>query len=223
MNILAIDTSSQISGLALQTGDRVYVRVAETGRSHSREILPSIEGLLAESGLVVSDLDLLVFANGPGSFTGIRITVGVVQGLAFSLGIPVVPVSNLACLAQQAYRVHGIEKSLVAINARKDELFHGAFVVSDGVVKPAGSEALHRASQFPVPAAGDWYGIGDGWLIRSEIEAAIGMTVTAVHTDFSSHPEDILAIGRRRFDQEGGLSATHAQPEYLREQVASPR
>ncbi len=222
MNILAVDTSSEVSGLALLTENDLFLRIAHAGRTHSREILPSIDGLLTEANLAVTDLDVLVFANGPGSFTGIRITVGVVQGLAYSLGIPVVPVSNLACLAQQAYRVRGTQRSLVAITARKDELFHGAYEVIDGVVQLIGAEGLHKASEFPPPTEAVWHGVGDGWVMKDDIERAMGMGVASVMMDLSPHPSDMLTLCRPRYAQTGGVDAGSAQPQYLREQVASP-
>ena len=96
MNILAIDTSSKACVLGIATGEENFTEQKIVDRSHSKIILPSIVDLVARAGLVNHDLDLIVFGQGPGSFTGLRIGVGIVQGLAFGLNIPVVAVSSMA-------------------------------------------------------------------------------------------------------------------------------
>ena len=98
----------------------------ELGRRHSERILSMVEAVLAESGYSLGQMDALAFGRGPGSFTGLRIGAGVVQGLAFGADLPVVPVSTLAALAQgqDATRV------LAAIDARMGQLYWGLCINS---------------------------------------------------------------------------------------------
>lgn len=69
----------------------------------------------------------IAFGRGPGAFTGVRIAIGVVRRLAFALDRPVLPVSNLAVLAQRAYREHGVSQVAAAIDARMDEVYWGCY------------------------------------------------------------------------------------------------
>ena len=104
MNILAIDTSTTACVLGVRTEDTEITRFEQIDRSHSLELLPRIVTILADANLDKNDIHLIVFGKGPGSFTGLRIAVGVTQGLAFGLDIPVVGVSTLACIAQGRFR-----------------------------------------------------------------------------------------------------------------------
>ena len=117
--------------------------VRMSGRSHSRDILPTITALLTKNKLSLRNLNYIVYGQGPGSFTGLRIAVGVVQGLAFGLNIPVVPVSSLACLAQAQYRRSGQQQIVSALHARKEEVYLGKYRIR--IISPGcHSEQLRR-------------------------------------------------------------------------------
>jgi tRNA threonylcarbamoyladenosine biosynthesis protein TsaB len=188
---------------------------AELKRTHSREILPRISDLLTRVGVQAAELDLIVYGKGPGSFTGLRIAVGVVQGLAYGLGIPVVGISTLACCAQGRHRRQGEQLIVVAETARADEVFFGAYGVADGLVYPM------MADESPVLAGGRWVGIGSAWTaLQLPLETALRQTMTSLEPQVFPHAEDLLDLGIAAFD--GGLAhdAMLAIPEYLREQVA---
>lgn len=220
MNLLAIDTSSQYSSIGLQIGQERMEKVARSGRTHSRDILPNIVQLVQQSGASLSDLDAIVFGKGPGSFTGLRITVGVVQGLGFGLQIPVIPVSTLACLAQGEYRASGATNVLVALAARNQEVYFGAYRIADKVPALIGVESVVDVSNIPVQESGDWVGIGDGWSFRQQIESAVGFSMLRVNLEVCPRPEDLLDIGEVKMSRSETISAMEARPEYLREQVA---
>ncbi|MDV3241166.1 MAG: tRNA (adenosine(37)-N6)-threonylcarbamoyltransferase complex dimerization subunit type 1 TsaB, partial [Methylocaldum sp.] len=102
MKILAIETATEACSAALLIDDTVLERYELAPQQHNRLILPMIDSLLAEAGIKVSQVDALAFGRGPGSFTGVRIAAGVAQGISFAVDLPVVPVSTLAALAQDA-------------------------------------------------------------------------------------------------------------------------
>ena len=220
MNLLAIDTSSQYSAIGLQIGESRIENVSLSGRSHSRDILPNIMKLVQEAGAKLSDLDAIVFGKGPGSFTGLRITVGVVQGLGFGLQIPVIPVSTLACLAQGEFRESGSSSILVALSARQQEVYFGAYRIEDKIPFLIGLEAVVEASVIPVQESRDWVGVGDGWSLVKQIESAIGTSVSHVNLEVCPKPEDLLDIGLVKLARGETIAAMEAAPEYLREQVA---
>ena len=112
--LLALDTATEACSVALLHNGQVFSRYAVIPRLHAQSILPMISEVLAEAGIAKTDLDAIAFGRGPGAFTGLRIAVGVVQGLAFALELPVLAVSNLAAIAQRAYREQGADwKSVV--------------------------------------------------------------------------------------------------------------
>ena len=125
--LLALDTATECCSAALLHDGTVTARSEVIPRQHAQRLLPMIEELLGERQLRLQDVDALVFGRGPGAFTGVRIATGMVQGLAFAADKPVIAVSNLAALAQRAWREHGAETVAAAIDARMDEVYWGLY------------------------------------------------------------------------------------------------
>lgn len=102
--LLALDSSSDSCSLALQTGGVCYQRFEVVPRGHTDLVSGMLHSLLAETGLVLRELTGIVVSRGPAvSFTGIRLAVSFAQGLACGLGLPVIPISTMAGLAQQCW------------------------------------------------------------------------------------------------------------------------
>ncbi|RMD69850.1 MAG: tRNA (adenosine(37)-N6)-threonylcarbamoyltransferase complex dimerization subunit type 1 TsaB, partial [Gammaproteobacteria bacterium] len=140
---------------ALAIGKEVRERSAHAPREHAERLLPMIEALLGEAGMAPRGLDAVAFGRGPGAFTGLRIAAAVSQGLALAWGLPVIPVSSLAALAQRSPE----RKVLAAMDARMGEVYWGAFVRA----RPLGEEGVYAPERIPLPPGGDWWGVGSGW------------------------------------------------------------
>lgn len=223
MNILAIDTSTKACVLGLMKDEVCHEQTEVVDRNHSKVILPKIDGLLHEACLGKNELDLIVFGQGPGSFTGLRIGVGVVQGLAFGLDIPVAAVSSMACLAQAVFRNYQHEHALVALIARNSEVYFGSYSVVDGFVELNGSEAVIEASEIPVQdVSKSWVGIGNAWQLRTKLQSGANVDVDDIYMELYPKALDLLQLGLRRYQQGHGTTALEARPQYLREQVATP-
>ena len=121
--LLAIDTATEACSVALLHAGKMFSRYAVIPRLHAQQVLPMVRELLDESGIELKQIEAIAFGRGPGAFTGLRIAVGVVQGLAFALDKPVLPVSNLAAIARRAWRDQGADQVAVAIDARMDEVY----------------------------------------------------------------------------------------------------
>ena len=130
--ILALDTSSEGCSAALIKGGKVTSAFEIVPREHTRKIIPMIQQVLADSATKPEALDAIAFGRGPGSFTGLRIAAGVTQGLAYGLGISVIPVSTLEAMALEASIVGGHKRVITAIDARMDEVYWGAFEINSG-------------------------------------------------------------------------------------------
>ncbi len=141
MRILSIDTSTFIASVALTVEERI---VAESTfsceRTLSARLMPEIERLLADAGLSALDMDLFACATGPGSFTGVRVGVATVQGLALSTGKPCVGFSNLALLAMNfPLAAHPV---CAMIDARKDEVYAALYDTSAIIPTPIINECV---------------------------------------------------------------------------------
>lgn len=221
MNLLAIDTSTQAQVIGLVANGKHFGRFEMVGRGHSQKLLPAILSMLDEAGISLSDLDGIIYGRGPGSFTGLRISVGVVQGLGFGLDIPVVGVSTLACLAQGVWRQQGASEVVVALIARNHEVYFGSYSIIEGIAVVQGEEGVFDAAKVPPQLFTTCVGIGSGWVFRPELESALGARAVDIVTDDFPRPEDLLLLGVHYF--KAGLmgDAMLARPEYLREKVAA--
>ena len=220
--LLALDTATEACSVALLHNGQVFSRYAVIPRLHAQQILPMISEVLAEAGIAKSAVDAIAFGRGPGAFTGLRIAVGVVQGLAFALKVPVLPVSNLAAIAQRACREHGAKQVAVAIDARMDEVYWGCYSLVDGEVCLQGIEAVlpPERAELPRAAQGEWFAAGTGWQAYAE---RIAVPVSGRAAQLLPHAEDILTLAHGMWQRGEAISAQQAQPIYLRDQVATPK
>ena len=156
IKLLAIDTAESACSAALMVDGEVRSRMEQAARGHSERILPMMQSLLSEAGCSLNDLDTLAFGRGPGSFTGLRIAAGVIQGSALGAGLPVVPVSTLRALAQGAFRMHGARQVLSALDARMAEVYWGAYAL-DGkdLMQPLIDELVCAPEAVPVAGKGE--------------------------------------------------------------------
>ena len=123
VTLLALDTATEACSVALLRGGEKTHLAQFAQREHTKHILPMVDEILAQAGITLQQVDALVFGRGPGSFTGVRIGAGIAQGLAFGAALPVIPVSNLAAMAQAAYVQYQAENVLTAIDARINEVY----------------------------------------------------------------------------------------------------
>ena len=220
--LLAIDTATEACSVALLHDGRVNSRYAVIPRLHAQQVLPMVQEVLDEAGIALADVDAIAFGQGPGAFTGLRIAVGVVQGLAFALDKPVLPVSSLAAIAQRAHRLDGAEQVAVAIDARMDELYWGCYALVEGRMQLQDIEQVCAPEQASLPrnAAGDWLAAGTGWAVHAE---RIPIAVSGQATEQLPHAEDILQLALYDWQQGRHVPADEALPVYLRDQVATPK
>lgn len=220
--LLALDTATEACSVALLHNGEVISHYDVIPRLHAQRLLPMIQQLLAEGGVSLNALDAIAFGRGPGAFTGVRIAIGVVQGLAFALERPVLPVSNLAVLAQRSLREAGAQQVAAAIDARMDEVYWGCYRAEAGEMRLLGQEAVLPPEHacLPAGAEGDWYGAGTGWGTHAE---RIATQTCGQNGALLPHALDLLTLARFAWDRGEALPADQAQPVYLRDQVATPK
>jgi tRNA threonylcarbamoyladenosine biosynthesis protein TsaB len=223
MNLLAIDTATEQCSVAIVTDNATWSRVVPTARGHADMILPMIDALLAKSGLTLAQCEGLAFGRGPGSFTGVRIAVSVIQGLALARQLKVAGISNLAAVAQQAAQVRQLSVTadiLVCMDARMNEVYWGIYRVgANGLVGLVGIEQVSPPSA--VVAAAPVLGVGTGWRAYPELRQRFPTLLV----DDSLLPQalEIAQLGIAEFLVGRVSTAANAQPVYLRDQVVSVR
>ena len=220
--LLALDTATEACSVALLHEGRVLSHYEVIPRLHAQRLLPMVQQILGEAGVALSAVDAIAFGRGPGAFTGVRIAIGVVQGLAFALDRPVLPVSNLAVLAQRALREHGAQQVAAAIDARMDEVYWGCYVAEQGEMRLQGVEAVlaPELAQLPRGATGDWFAAGTGW---GSYGARIGLQPSGSDPAMLPHAQDLLSLAHFAWQRDEALPADQAQPVYLRDNVATPK
>ena len=133
MKILALETSAKaVSAAVTEDGKVLCSGYQDTGLTHSRTLMPIVDGMLKNTGLTVRDCDAIAVAVGPGSFTGIRIGVAAAKGLAFAAEKPTVAVSTLEAMARNMAHMTGL--IICAMDARRDQVYNALFLAHDGIL-----------------------------------------------------------------------------------------
>jgi len=228
MRILALDAATEACSVALLANDQFTVRALESGRSSAPKILRLAEEVLAEARVSLSMLDGIAASIGPGSFTGVRITVAVAQGLAFGAGLKVVPVTTLEALALQVLS-DPVTHAIACLDARMGEVYWGGFAADAvrGVIEcsasrvgPPDSVALSPPDGMASSPPGRYVGIGRGFTAYPRLAGMLGVELGSAHAQALPNAREIARLGALRFASGGGVDPADLMPLYLRDKVA---
>ena len=191
MMLLALDTTAAVATAALfRDGVLIAEREADAGKKHAETVLPMIEQLLEENEAKISQIDYFAVDIGPGSFTGVRIGVSLVNALAFATGKKIVPVDALRTLAQSV----GEEQRPICalIDARNGNAYAALYQAGREIVAPCAVETSAFVSGLP----DDTVYIGDA------------------HTENASYPraKEVGLVALQRLD----AAQDEVEPIYLR-------
>lgn len=223
--LLAIETSGEACSVALSWSGNVLQRHQHAPLLHAELLLPAVRGLLDEAGISLNQLDAIVFGRGPGSFTSLRIGIGVVQGLAWGAELPVVPVSSLAAVAQQlvwncSAPLRCPAHILVAVDARMNEVFHCTYAVdASGRLQELSPEEVSSPCSVHAIDPGSTTAAGNGFERYPEL-GALGRSLRVVHASLQPTASALLPLAEHWLRVHQALPAAQAQPVYVRNQVA---
>jgi tRNA threonylcarbamoyladenosine biosynthesis protein TsaB len=236
--LLALDTSTEFCSVALLLADagpmpgavaahyangsaHVWIRHEATGAVSSTRLLPAIRELFDDARLALSDCDAIAFGAGPGSFTGLRTATGAAQGLAFGLGVPVVPVGTLLVCAEAA-RLRDAEASrvLAVLDARMDEVYWAdfAFEAETGDWRTIHGASLDAPDALVLPDA--------PFTLAGNAAEAFGERLPAlaaarrVDREALPHALPLALAGLRALRAGRTVPPDQAAPEYVRDKVA---
>ncbi len=234
--LLALDTSTEACSVALYLDGDLTESVALEPRAHARLCLPMVEEILRQEDIELADLDAIAFGRGPGSFTGLRIAASITQGLALSLGIPVIPVSTLEAMAMQfgldylasPNRVFGSEQKnlgeslqvLTLLDARMQEVYTATFTLKPTMPRSMPKLQMHERVVPPalveIPDSG-FVALGSG--LRYGAEMADGLQSALCQLEGSFPKAGAIALLASMYGNDQCMSAAEAQPIYLRDEV----
>jgi len=223
MKLLAIDTSTEACSVALWLDGEIIERYEIAPRRHTDLVLPWAGELLAQAGIARTALDAIAVARGPGAFTGVRLAVALVQGMALALDRPVVPVSTLAALSVPAVAtLPAAATILAAIDARMGEVYLGRFSGdADGLVAPVGEEWMAAPAQPALSPSDNVVGVGTGFAAgEGALVAALGPRLLRVDASALPHAADVARLAARAFSRGEAIAPDALEPAYLRDKVA---
>jgi tRNA threonylcarbamoyladenosine biosynthesis protein TsaB len=228
MKLLAFDTSTDGMSIAVSRDDGeaagIWQMQGEGGAKASAGLIAGVLGLMRQSGMALAELDAICFGCGPGSFTGLRTACAVAQGLAFGANVLVLPVNSLLALAEEARFGHLATASsgqvTALLDARMNEIYLASFAFEAGIwieLQPA-MLVKPEAVLLPEPSAGEAVAAGNvfaayGARLTGLPESALYITALPQAAAMLRLAPQLLAAGK-------AVSAEHALPTYIRDQVA---
>jgi tRNA threonylcarbamoyladenosine biosynthesis protein TsaB len=220
--LLAIESATgPASAVLWRAGETRDEEAAAPEAGPSAALLPAIDRLLRRAGVGVRELAAFAIAIGPGSFTGLRIGVATLKGLAFGSPAPVAAVSTLAGLARGAGP--GPEPVVALLDARRGEVYAGAFQREGEQADASLSEGVYTPEELIARLPPRCRLIGDGAaLVHGRLAAALGPEVTLAR-EGGLRARPVAELGARLLAQGAGIPAAELVPRYLRRAEAEVR
>lgn len=217
MKILSLDTTATVCTAAICEGGKLIAETTvNTGNTHSETLLPVIENLLKITETDIKDIDCFACSTGPGSFTGVRIGVATIKGLAYGKGKPCVSVSTLDALAQNLVGFNGI--LCPVMNARRNQVYNALFKCENGIItRLCPDRALSiteldeelAGENLPIYLSGDGYDITVKGFAKTKVEY-----VPEAYRDQSAYSVAVCAL--QKLENGECLNDAEIAPIYLR-------
>jgi len=217
--ILIIDTSTEACSVAITHGGQIFFQQDVTPRSHTKMVLPMVDALLKQSALSINDLDAIAWGRGPGSFTGVRIGTGIMQGLALGANKPVIGISTLAAMAQQAINELGAAQVIAAIDARMGEVYWGVFESVDGLATLVNVELVIKPQAIDQSLLNEelYVGVGTAWEAYPQLSEIAQVKVETSILYPSS--KAMVPLAQNAWQKGETMDVDEASPVYVRDTV----
>ena len=213
MNILAIDTCTELASVTLLSSGESYSRELSGVEKTSGHVLKLCDEVFKESQTQLKDVDLISYSRGPGSFTGVRMCIGVVQGLSLSMEIPTMGFTTLELVGFRASQLLKSKKIAIALDARMGEVYWATYV--DGSIDNMKICSPEEVGDLDT----SFVGVGSGWKVYSEkvkLVSNISDVAQSIQPESSALIE--LSLKAIKVGLEGAIELP--QPIYLRNNVA---
>lgn len=221
--LLALETSGGRGSVALLRGQVAVLegRLPEQGAT-AETLLPALDALLADAGQRLADVQAFAVSIGPGSFTGLRIGVATVKGLAFGSDAPVAPVPTLAALALAAPAGEG--PAVALLDARRGEVYAAGYAVPGDVRADALPEGLYAVEELLQGLPRTCRLVGEGVAIcGARLRDGLGAGVVLADDPPWPRAKDVGRLGARLLARGAGCTADALVPRYVRRAEAEAR
>lgn len=217
LRVLAIETSSEFCSAALWRDGDVDELEEHAGQRHSSMLIGMIDTLLKRHAVAVPELDGIAYGEGPGTFTGLRIACGVVQGLAVTGNVPVLGVNTLLAMADAS----GRHKVVCCIDARMNEVYYAAYTRTADAWQVIREPGVCKPVEVPPLDGQDWHGCGNGFVVyRDTLLGRYAANLVDVDETSHAHAAQIARLAAPDFARGLGRDAASAAPIYVRDKVA---
>ncbi|RLA09067.1 MAG: tRNA (adenosine(37)-N6)-threonylcarbamoyltransferase complex dimerization subunit type 1 TsaB [Gammaproteobacteria bacterium] len=229
MNILAIDSSTEVLSLALQAAKNITsINLCHKSSPHLHGdlILSEIENLLKKNNLSMIDLDLLVYGRGPGSFTGVRMASAVIQGLSCAIDAPIVGISSLETMAYQVIKTNhnkNCNHIISTIDARMKQVYWAEYIVENNTIKIVGSERVDNPDKIipQIKATDNSFIIGNALNDYAKIlQQQLKIKPQNCYKNILPDVIYMLPIAEKLFKNNKTIPSHLAIPSYVRNNVA---
>ena len=210
MKFAAFETSSEWCSVAICVRGEIAALERRAGQRHSELALPMLEDLLKNFGLSIGELDAVAFGAGPGAFTGLRIACALAQGLALARGLPVLGISSLEAIAQEA----GAARVVACIDARMREVYYAALEHDGHRWREVIGAQCVAPQAAPLPPGEGWIGAGSGFAVYGNL--GLHRVLPEVHPSAMA----VARLAAPRLEAGEGVDAALAVPVYIRDKVA---
>lgn len=222
-NFLAIEAASDSCSVALSCDGTTLSRVEAAPRMHSRLLYPMLNSVMSEAGIRPNQLDAVIFGKGPGSFTGLRIGASTAQGIGFACDIPLIGVSTLQAMAQQALIEQQQSHVLAIMDARMNELYLGQYVLDEStqLMQEQVNDLI-----CPIDASidalnltlGEYFACGHGLKLWDKFDPSLQSLIIQQDPEHILKADSLLPLAISLFAQKHVLAPEDIELVYLREQ-----
>lgn len=220
MKILAFDGTAKAASVAVSDGDRVLaLYTVDNGLTQSELLLPMAEDILKSLKLSFSDIELYATSVGPGSFTGVRIGVSLIKGLAFGNNIPCVSVSTIEALAENLKGLNGI--IVPCMDARRGQVYSASFRCEGGELERLTEDRAialsDLADELRAFEGENIYICGDGYAVAKNALSKAGIALcNTPELLIIENAASVARVAERKYNEGEWMSDEQISPIYLR-------
>jgi tRNA threonylcarbamoyladenosine biosynthesis protein TsaB len=211
--LLALETATAVTGVALFRGDDCVAEVTRADGTAAELLMPAIDAVLGDAGVRPEGLAAIAVSIGPGSFTGLRVGLATAKGLAFGTDVPLVPVPTLAALALRAEETE--RPVLALLDARRGEVYAGLFDCAGEPPRSLVPEGVYALQELAPHLPSDLVAVGDaGAPFGPELRSACGAGISLAPCDASA--VTVGRLGRTALASGATQPADAVTPRYWR-------
>jgi len=222
--ILGIETATDACSVALSTPTQSFKQYVVEPQAHSKLLIGMVDAVCKQAEISLNDVQAFAYGKGPGSFTGLRIAASVIQGLAFGVNKPVIAISSLQALAQQAYNFAADNNVVAILDARMQEVYWGAYSKnSQGLAVNELADCLEKPGFLSLNGSVKYVAVGTGCTAYKDILSAQYPNLNINQTIQYPRAEEIVQLAIAEYlsgNIDKLLTPNQALPVYIRNDVA---